>query len=274
MRKWILLVAMLATVLASAVPVAAQEAGPDGMGGTATEATEGEDQYVVTYPIDCGLDLPEHREFCNHFPPGGSQCETDGVDNNGNGYIDENGEPCLTTLPCDDDGLDNNQNGLVDEEGELCQPCDRDGVDSNGNGQIDEPGDCEDPTCENNGVDDNGNGLTDEPGDCRKCEEDGMDNNGDGRVDEPGEPCQPPEITCKNDGRDSNGNGEVDEPGDCEKTEPTCETDGVDDNRNGRIDEPGDCKKLPLTGGGLPILGVIGAALIVGGLFLTRRFSK
>lgn len=47
-----------------------------------------------------------------------NDCSTDGIDNNGNGVIDELNEPCSAI--CATDGLDNDNDGVVDESGEPC----------------------------------------------------------------------------------------------------------------------------------------------------------
>ncbi|MDP2307099.1 MAG: LamG-like jellyroll fold domain-containing protein [Pseudomonadota bacterium] len=173
----------------------------------------------------------------------------DGVDNDGDGAIDEgyvdsdfDGEAdCIEVEDCD--GFDNNGDGFIDEDyadtdgdgvadcvdGEEC-----DGLDNNGDGFIDE-----------GYSDTDGDGV----GDCVDAEEcDGLDNNGDGQTDEgypdtdsdgvadcvDGEEC---------DGRDNNGDGAIDEgyadtdgdgTADCVDAE---ECDGLDNNGDGQVDE-------------------------------------
>ncbi len=174
--------------------------------------------------------------------------ECDGIDNDGDGDIDEgyvdsdfDGEAdCIEIEYCD--GIDNNVNGNVDEgfpdnDGDGIANCidpeECDGIDNDGDGVVDNgfpdnDGDgianCIDPeTCD--GYDNNGDGFVDEgfpdtdadgTADCEDKEEcDGLDNNGDGNVDE-GYP-------------DSDGDGIAD----CEDKE---ECDGIDNDGDGVLD--------------------------------------
>ncbi|MEZ5291479.1 MAG: fibronectin type III domain-containing protein [Vicinamibacterales bacterium] len=98
----------------------------------------------------------------------------DGIDNDGDGLIDEN---CGTEI-CGD-GIDNDGDGLIDEN---CTEICGDGIDNDGDGLIDE--NCGTEIC-GDGIDNDGDGLIDEncAGKTEICG-DGIDNDGDGLVDE------------------------------------------------------------------------------------------
>ncbi len=175
----------------------------------------------------------------------------DGLDNNGDGQVDEGFEDsdgdgiadCVDDEECD--GIDNDGDGLIDEgwpdsDYDTIADCiDReecDGLDNNGDGQIDEGfpdsdgdgiADCVDRPEICDGIDNDGNGLIDEGfdsdgdsiPDCFDTEEcDGLDNDGDGEIDE---------------GFDSNLDGIPD----CQQELEAC--DCIDNDGDGLIDE--DC---------------------------------
>jgi hypothetical protein len=161
---------------------------------------------------------------------------SDGVDNNGNGVVDETGEfnnadgqdqdrdgvadDPLETEPAD--GRDNNGNGTIDEPGEYNNP---DGVDNDFDGRIDDDlGEYDNP----DGLDNDGDGLTDEAPEINNFDQ--LDNNGNGIVDEYGELNNP-------DGLDNDGDGVIDEVGEVN------ENDGFDNNGNGVVDEVGELNK-------------------------------
>ncbi|WP_282135758.1 PKD domain-containing protein [Seonamhaeicola maritimus] len=175
--------------------------------------------------------------------------ECDGVDNDGDGQVDEGFTDtdndgiadCVDTEECD--GLDNDGDGQIDEgftdtDGDGTADCvdteECDGLDNDGDGQIDEGftdtdndgiADCID-TEECDGIDNDGDGQIDEGftdtdndgiADCVDTEEcDGLDNDGDGLVDE--------------------GFTDTDDDGiaDCVDTE---ECDGLDNDGDGLVDE-------------------------------------
>jgi hypothetical protein len=188
-------------------------------------------------------------------PPPDPEVCGDGIDDNGDGQIDEGCAPPVPLPPppgevCGD-GIDNNGDGQIDEgcapppppPGEVCG----DGIDNNGDGQIDEG--CTPPpppgeVC-GDGIDNNGDGQIDEgcapsppppPGEV--CG-DGIDNNSDGQVDEGCEPPPPPSEVC-GDGIDNNADGQIDEG--CAPPPPppppgeVC-GDAIDNNGDGQIDE-------------------------------------
>jgi hypothetical protein len=170
------------------------------------------------------------------------QC-SDGIDNDGDGFIDEDDPDCGETPPPDDtecsDGIDNDEDGATDgfdrdctgpdddDESGSDEPECSDGVDNDRDRKIDF-GENGDPDCESddddseageppvpacdNGVDDDGDGLVD--GDDPGC----TDENDDDETD----PTTPPQ--CSN-GEDDDGDGLVD--GD----DPGC-TDGTDDDES------------------------------------------
>jgi hypothetical protein len=119
-----------------------------------------------------------------------ADCEVcDGIDNDGDGEVDED------YADVDGDGVAD----CIDEDTELC-----DGWDNNGNGMIDElfpdtdgdgTADCVDPE-QRDGLDNDGDGDTDE----------GFDDDGDGVAD-----CLQELCNCE----DDDGDGEVDEGLDC-----------------------------------------------------------
>ena len=131
------------------------------------------------------IDLPDGKDTSSGGGSDDPPCEVcDGVDNDGDGIIDE-GSPdtdgdgtadCVDKEECD--GKDNNGDGNIDEgypdtDGDGTADCvDReecDGLDNNGDGVIDE------------GFDANGNGVPD----CEEVERcDCEDNDGDGLIDE------------------------------------------------------------------------------------------
>ncbi|HMV66297.1 MAG TPA: hypothetical protein PKA64_05565 [Myxococcota bacterium] len=154
-------------------------------------------------------------DVCGEYQPEDERC--DGVDNDGDGLVDEgypdsDGDGFADCIDGEElcDGVDNDHDGLVDDG---FPDTDVDGV-----------ADCVDTeTCD--GLDNDGDGLLDEDfsdtdgdgvADCVDTETcDGVDNDGDGQVDEGfdadgnGVPdCQQPEV-C--DCQDNNGNGEIDE---------------------------------------------------------------
>ena len=200
---------------------------------------------------------PEGFETCN------------GIDDDCDGLLDENGDGDRSTFWRDADG---DSFGNPADRAEACgnpdgyvvndQDCDDanadnfpnneefcDGGDNNCDGDIDEGLTCEE-VC-GNGIDDDGNGRTDcEDPACfgdDTCFEDcsnGLDDDLDGLPD-----CADPD--CANDGScvedctnntDDDGDGEVDcEDSDCAQ-DPSCASDvedcgnGIDDNGDGRID--------------------------------------
>jgi lysophospholipase L1-like esterase len=150
-------------------------------------------------------------------PVVGAPCE-DGVDNDGDGYVDFPGDAgCdgpsdwsegLAVLECED-GVDNDGDGAIDLDDFGCQgqgdfsertapdgiACD-DGIDNDGDGSIDYPGDAgcgspvqteENPGC-NDGIDNDGDGLIDFDGG------DSLDLDRDGYVDPEFNPAEP-EVT-------------------------------------------------------------------------------
>ncbi|QXP79052.1 MULTISPECIES: collagen-binding domain-containing protein [Winogradskyella] len=200
------------------------------------------------------------------FPPTPSEEICDGIDNNGNGVIDEGFTDtdddgvadCIDNCPevanPDQADLDGNGIGDVCDEPEVEEICD--GIDNNGNGLIDEGfadtdgdgvADCVDncPEVANpDQADLDGNGIGD------VCEEpeveeicDGIDNNGNGLIDEgfadtDGDGVADcidncPEVTNPDQADlDGNGIGDV-----CEEPEVEEICDGIDNNGDGVIDE-------------------------------------
>ena len=118
-------------------------------------------------------------------PPPPPEICGDGIDNDGDGKIDEDCEPPPAEI-CGD-GVDNDGDGKVDEDCEPEEIC-GDGIDNNGNGQVDEG--CSQEICDD-GIDNDGDGKVDE--DCPEPPKeicgDGIDNDNDGLVDEN---CPPP----------------------------------------------------------------------------------
>ncbi len=110
----------------------------------------------------------------------------DGVDNDGDGFVDESCTQCA-------DGIDNDGDGLTDlfdpgcsdaaddDESDIILPPEvcGDGLDNDGDGLIDEGCVASTEIC-GDGVDNDGDGLVDEG--CAQCA-DGVDNDGDGFVD-------------------------------------------------------------------------------------------
>jgi hypothetical protein len=173
----------------------------------------------------------------------------DGVDNDGDGLIDEDGPDADVDGLCDAldgedcDGVDNDGDGEIDEglpdvDGDgVCDARDVedcDARDNDGDGEIDEGfadsdgdgwADCVDvETCD--GLDNDGNGVIDEGfpdgdhdgvPDCLDSEDcDGVDNDGDGQIDEDTSDidgdgvCDGRDVeSC--DGLDNDGNGAIDE---------------------------------------------------------------
>jgi hypothetical protein len=211
-------------------------------------------QWVWVERYNHPADNPQNWYYvsANVCPAALTQSEPcDGIDNNGDGVIDE-GYPdsdgdgyadCIDKETCD--GKDNDGDGLIDEgfsdaDGDgvtdcmECEVCD--GLDNDGDGQIDENfpdtdgdgiKDCMDKEkCD--GADNNGNGVVDEGypdtdgdgiKDCIDRETcDGVDNDGDGLVDE-GYPDSDGDgiADCidtnneKCDCLDNDGDGQVDE---------------------------------------------------------------
>ena len=124
----------------------------------------------------------------------------DGIDNDLDG---EEGNPIVTEdmIVGEDpiNGIDDNGNGLIDENpshlrftnvaGSNPGNAYRDRIDNNGNGEANSPVIISDMLAgeiSNNAIDDNGNGAIDEdPIDLNKAYADGIDNNGDGEIDSP-----------------------------------------------------------------------------------------
>ena len=184
------------------------------------------------------------------------QC-SDGIDNDGDGWIDLDDSGCdgpndddETNKPQCKDGKDNDGDGKIDfpndpgcdsptDNDERDIPACKDGKDNDGDGKID----MADPGCENPNDDDE----TDKP-DCK----DGKDNDGDGKIDFPQDPgCDSPtdddeqdKPQCK-DGKDNDGDGKIDFPNDpgCDSPhdndeynrKPQCQ-DGIDNDGDGWVD--------------------------------------
>ncbi len=125
---------------------------------------------------------------------------TDGVDNDGDGFIDGDDPGCALNdgLEAPDpaqcsDGVDNDDDGLIDDQDFGCGGADdddetdpirgcNDGIDNDADGLADFP---EDPGCDSPVDDDEFN-----PAECQ----DGVDNDGDSRIDYPNDPgCDLPE---------------------------------------------------------------------------------
>jgi hypothetical protein len=173
-------------------------------------------------------------------PVVGAPCE-DGVDNDGDGYVDFPGDAgCdgpsdwsegLAVLECED-GVDNDGDGAIDLDDFGCQgqgdfsertapdgiACD-DGIDNDGDGSIDYPGDAgcgspvqteENPGC-NDGIDNDGDGLIDFDGG------DSLDLDRDGYVDPEFNPAEPevttPDPYCRAASLSREEPEEPDEPG-------------------------------------------------------------
>jgi hypothetical protein len=188
--------------------------------------------------------------------------ECDGVDNDGDGAVDEDypdtdgdgAADCVDVEECD--GLDNDGDGQIDEDfavdsdGDGVYDCrdveECDGLDNDGDGETDEGSPDTDgdglPDCldreECDGLDNNGDGAIDEgfadtdgdgTADCRDREEcDGLDNNGDGAIDEgfadtDGDGTADCRDVEECDGRDNDGDGATDE------TFPDTDADGIAD---------------------------------------------
>jgi hypothetical protein len=113
----------------------------------------------------------------------------DGIDNDGDGQIDEG---CVEICG---DGIDNDGDGQIDEG---CVEICGDGIDNDGDGQVDEG--CVE-IC-GDGVDNDGDGQVDEG--CVEICGDGIDNDGDGQIDEG---C----VEICGDGIDNDGDGLIDE---------------------------------------------------------------
>jgi hypothetical protein len=128
-------------------------------------------------------------------------CE-DGVDNDGDGYFDENDPSCIVGHPDEgddpitdcNDGEDDDEDGLTDLDDPGCSnpaddsevgsgtPACKDGEDNDGDGKVDYPAD---PGCSNPLQNNEADGCPDGP--CPQCA-DGEDNDGDGKTDYPADP--------------------------------------------------------------------------------------
>ncbi|CAH1240520.1 MATN2 [Branchiostoma lanceolatum] len=164
-----------------------------------------------------------------------------GIDDDGDGLIDEDLRFCVAPQNVPGDQADNDCDGLIDEEIE-------DGIDNDGDGRIDEDlylciespawaGDGKDNDCDGrvdeesqNGEDDDGDGLIDE--DTSTCFAgkqrygDGVDNDCDGRVDE--------EVQ---NGIDDDRDGLIDEDMSSCFESVTHPDDGLDNDCDYRVDE-------------------------------------
>ncbi len=199
----------------------------------------------------------------------------DGVDNDGDGDIDEGFDSDNDGTPdCDDveecDGLDNDGDGAIDEgfdsDKDGTPDCDDveecDGLDNDGDGDIDEGFDSDNdgtPDCDDeevcDGLDNDGDGDIDEGFDSDNdgtpdCDDeevcDGLDNDGDGAIDEGFDSDNDGTADCDDveecDGLDNDGDGAIDEGFDSDNDgTPDCddeeECDGLDNDGDGAIDE-------------------------------------
>ncbi len=153
----------------------------------------------------------------------------DGIDNDGDGEIDEG---CPALIEICGDGIDNDGDGLIDEDCPALVEICGDGIDNDGDGLIDE--NCVE-IC-GDGIDNDGDGLIDE--DCPVLVEicgDGIDNDHDGLIDED---C-PALVEICGDGIDNDRDGLIDE--DCPALVEIC-GDGIDNDHDGLIDE--DCVEI------------------------------
>ncbi len=187
-----------------------------------TEARTVTAYFVAGTPPNCPTDGPGFCPECN-----------DGVDNDGDNQIDQNGgngrpadSSCESLLDDDESSTQCPAAGPG-----LCPEC-NDGVDNDGDDDIDFPHDLQcDSTFDDN---ESGTGLNcpaaGPAGGCPQCN-DGVDNDGDGRVD------YPADLGCFN-RQDNNerdpliqGNCPADGPGLC----PQC-NDGIDNEGDGFVD--------------------------------------
>ncbi len=175
--------------------------------------------YFVSFKVVDGFggeDLERISILVTDLPAEEPQC-SDGIDNDGDGLIDENDPGCHT------DGNKNNPGSYDPEDNDETDPVNttaqcKDGIDNDGDGKTDFPAD---PGC----IDENDNDETDEPAEEPQCK-DGIDNDGDGKVDFPADPGCTDELD----------NDETDESAE----EPQCK-DGIDNDRDGKVDmqDPG-----------------------------------
>ncbi|MCZ6794490.1 MAG: dockerin type I domain-containing protein, partial [Planctomycetota bacterium] len=208
-------------------------------------------------------------------PEAGEDACLDGVDNDGDTWIDELDPGCEVALGGEDclDGIDNDDDGLVDCDDPTCsrsgscrEVC-GDGRDNDGDGLTDcddaeclGRGDCPDPEDCVDGVDNDGDGAVDcddaqcaGAPECRVREDcgDGVDNDGDGDTDCDDSECVGiapcPEAERCGDGVDNDQDGDTDcDDRDCAAvsaclTRENC-LDGIDNDLDGRVDcDDRDC---------------------------------
>jgi len=121
----------------------------------------------------------------------GAEC-SNGIDDDGDGFIDENDFDCTETGAECSNGIDDDGDGFIDENDFDCietgAECSN-GIDDDGDGFIDENDfDCTETGAEcNNGIDDDGDGFIDENDfDCTETDSEcsnGLDDDGDGFID-------------------------------------------------------------------------------------------
>jgi len=198
----------------------------------------------------CRNDTPlQQNPHCaeGHHGDNPAEC-SDGVDNDGDGLIDDEDPDCGTPPPVNEctDGLDNDGDGAIDgfdrdcdggstTEGGSNEPQCSDGKDNDGDGKIDF-GEGGDPDC----TDDNDNSEAAAP--LTECN-DGLDNDNDGATDGFDRDCTGPDDNTESgsdepqcsDGRDNDGDTKVDFG---ENGDPDC-TDDNDDSEAGAA--PAQC---------------------------------
>lgn len=151
-------------------------------GGTRLSGISANATYFVVLEADSNTNIPlSVTRYCDNYD---SDCTchdvdencTDGIDNDGDGYVDCRDSSCYSSSSCVEtsctDGVDNDNNGYTDCEDSDCngnpacaEICD-DGLDNDGDHYYD----CEDTDCAYDSA-------------CQEICDDQVDNDGDGYID-------------------------------------------------------------------------------------------